>query len=414
MKSTRKLFSLVSLIGLFGSSITYALDDVDPISKLGTIKVSVPENVDITESGPYRIDILDQSGRNVKISGVEANKNYKLKEAKYCIGVYGLSAPKYTVKKCNYQVNRGQHLDVVAGLVKLEWSLDQVTADIGPLPFFNLSAEHVTANIPNQSRAMYLEENIGLEYLLPAAPYQVKYENISALAEQSAPLKITRPVVHNLDITPRDIRAEIIVTTEQAKYAGPSDNSRRFTSYGLISHKAGNSHYNRYSIPYYFDQKKQDGKYSNYKRIESWQKLVPIAAQESMLRFKVYPLDRQKDEGDYWIVVSGVLKSFEVKPNEVTNFAIEPVNVNLIDGQLEGFYTLSYREYKQNNQYINKFITYESSPTLARNRSVSKKTYFPTLTTVYLLKGYHYDLKSYLLDDAGQYTEQSSHELDYR
>jgi hypothetical protein len=404
MKSRRVVLKLLSLFaavscGAINSDQSRFLGDVDPTGDFGTIEVQAPSDFDLTN---YSFAIHKPGSPNSPILRPTLGAKYILADGSYCLRIQG---PAHIVDKCSYIVEKKKRTIIGLGVINLKWNQNHVDVQLGPKPNFELF--HEGTKLFWFGRPIFYEPSAsGQKYLFPAGKVSVAYGGIEVLSGEGKSVSLTELSSVDFDITPPDLRIAIDVVAERNRFPIPKSLEWEISSYGVLTYSR-DKQLDSIRVPVEF-AKKDSGIESNEGKVTfQWVK-IPLFKNDVKVSMRVMAYPVSIKEGSYSISVSGVSKSFSLSDLKPVRFELEPVNISHINETVPGFY--KYFLINDDNSERPIGLDFYGS----RHREMSRNFWFPTQSTLFVLRGNRYRLDTYLKDDAGAYMKQSVHSLDYR
>jgi hypothetical protein len=307
--------------------------------------------------------------------------------------------------RCGYVIREGKTLEIPISLLRLTLDTKVIETDLPPRPQLSF----VPQNFSTGSRKDFGDARVwasGLTFLLPSGQYDVKFTEVEALAGEGHTIDVGDATDQTFDITPRDLRSEIIVKAEAPKYNAPV---RRYTPINEVFLVGRDSS----TIP---------------AKTEAWNPLGELrgsvgtvafgaASKPWEKRFRIFGYPA-KSKLRHEVVVNNFVVPLSMVGGAPTTVELTPIDVGHIDGTLPGYFTVHQIEasgerlFKWREGQM-RYLTSSEVPD-PRDDENSANGYIPTGRSVFVPKGFQYKVRSFAFDEVGDFRPQSEHDVDLR
>jgi hypothetical protein len=399
--STKYLF-LVALTFLVPASDAA---DVNPTGRFGYVKLKISTGAKNLFPSEFKATFVKAGKGAVAITAAETPT--KVFEGEGCLQIQGVARWQY-VTLCGYKVAEGKTLEIPLSLLQIKADLNAMETDLGPYPTVEFSANDKKIEIEKnmgEARALLAKP---ASYLLPSGSYEVRFGGVEALKGETKAITVADASEQIVDITPKDVRAEIIVRAEVPKYAVPTRQYHRINEVFVVArdirlipkdtatwNPLANHSYN-------FAQSKEI-----HSSPKIWEK-----------RFKVYPFPSVGDYR-YELIINNLVLPLSLTTGASQTIELSALNVNHIDGTMPGYFTVHQVEasgerlFKWREGQM-RYLTTSDKPVVRQAEEQGNHGYVPTSKTVYVPHGYEYKVRTFAYDEVGEFCAQSEHDVDLR
>jgi hypothetical protein len=397
-----KYFFLVALTFLAQS---LQATDVNPTGKFGYVTLKMPAGANRLFPSEFKASFVKVSKGAVSITAPDTAT--KVFEGDGCLQIQGPSNSQ-SVRLCGYKITEGKTLEIPISLLQLKADLKPMETDLAPYP---------TVEIRAQNSALEIQKELGearfllakpFSLLLPSGKYELRFGEVAALTGESKSIEVADATEQIVDLTPKDLRAEIVVKAEAAKFGVPIRQYSKINEVFVLVRDIR-------TIPKETETWNPLSDHQ-YKFAQSTQ--IPSSSKVWEKRFKAYPFP---SVGNYRhdVVINNLVVPLSLAASASQTIELSALNVNHIDGNLPGYFTVHQLEssgerlFKWREGQM-RYLTSSDKPTVRQAEDVANHGYVPTGKTVYVPNGFQYKVRTYAFDEVGEYKAQSEHDVDLR
>lgn len=379
--------------------------DVNPTGKFGYIKLKMSAGAKSLFPSEFKANFVKVGKGSVAITAAETAT--KVFEGEGCLQIQGPTRLQY-VRQCGFRIAEGKTLEIPLSLVQIKADLKMMETNLGPYPTVEFTANDQKTEIQKdmgEARAILTKP---ASYLLPSGNYEVRFGAVEALKGEKTAFTVGDATEQIVDITPKDLRAEIIVKAEEPKYAVPTRQYGRINEVFVVVRdiktipKDAETWNPLANHPYSFAQSTE----------------IPSSAKAWEKRFKFYPF---ASVGDYRhdLVINNLFMPISLTVGASQEIELDALNVNHIDGTMPGYFTVHQVEssgerlFKWRELQM-RYLTTLDKPLMGQAEAQANHGYVPTGRTVYVPSGYRYKVRTYAYDEVGDFRAQSEHDVDLR
>jgi len=414
----RRLSILVLTVAAWGMISPAARAEninINPTADFGYVVVNAPD----ADFARFNVSLYKQNDTSYQAQVTQTGQKLRVYAGKTCLRISG-NGLQYI--RCNYQLAKDQTIAIDLAKVGIHWDGTPAKVDIGQRLHLGVSGSNVNTATDEtyQITDVKLEDAAQLNHLLPTGNYAAFYTGVDIMSGESKPFSVTSTSPVDVDVTPDDKRATISVTLPKPKFAGPatSDPGDYSTNTIMLLTRQGSPEGYRKSNNPYTIAKTDVGQGDGAQQID-------LSGRSGPLQFLAYPY-KQGDTTHYEIVANEIEYPISVTSLQTSTVSLSSLDIEPFNGNIDGFYKVWAQSpisglsadwiplswVTGNSYYRERMAESNGVGSDPKTGKPLTGTLFPTSSSLIVVPGWKYLIRTYAYDQLGELQEQSDFTAD--